>query len=226
MSPVTFTLRAVHVGRPQSRDWAGIGKTSIEKHPVHGPVRAHRLGLDGDQVSDVKHHGGVDQAVYAFAREDLDGWAEVLGKPIPDGLFGENLTTSGYDINAAELGERWRIGSVLLEVASVRTPCNDFKWWLGLSGFDNTAWVRRFAAEGRPGPYLRVVEEGELQAGDPIEVVHRPGHGVSVSHMFRALTTDRHLLPDLLVVDGLVAEARRRAESYVRRSRTGTASAP
>ena len=69
---MTFLLRSVHVGRPRPREWAGIGKTSIEKHSVDGPVRAHRLGLDGDQVSDVKDHGGVDQAVYAFAREDLD----------------------------------------------------------------------------------------------------------------------------------------------------------
>lgn len=217
---MTFLLRSVHVGAPTPREWAGIGKTSIEKHPVDDPIRANRLGLEGDQVSDVKHHGGVDQAVYAFAREDLDGWAEVLGKPIRDGLFGENLTTSGYDVNAAELGERWRIGTVVMEVASVRTPCNDFKGWLGLLGFDNTAWVKRFAAAGRPGPYLRVVEEGKLQAGDPIEVVHRPGHGVTVSHMFRALTTDRHLLPDLLVVDGLVSEARRHAERYVARRAT------
>jgi len=212
---VTFQLRAVHVGRPKPREWAGIGKTSILKHAVDGPVRANRLGLDGDQVSDVKHHGGVDQAVYAFAREDLDGWAEVLGKPIRDGLFGENLTTSGYDVNEAEVGERWRIGGVVLEVASVRTPCNDFKGWLGESGFDNTGWVKRFAAAGRPGPYLRVLEEGELEAGSEIEVLHRPGHGVTVSHMFRALTTDRALLPDLLVVEGLVDEARRTAEKYV-----------
>ena len=212
---MNFSLRSVHVGRPVPREWAGIGETSIEKHAVEGPVRARRLGLDGDQVSDVANHGGVDQAVYAFAREDLDHWAEVLGKPIRDGLFGENLTTSGYDVNAAELGERWRVGSVVLEVASVRTPCNDFKGWMGETGFDNTAWVKRFAAEGRPGPYLRVIEEGVLRAGDPIEVVHRPGHGVTVSHMFRAITTDRHLLPDLLVVDGLVAEARRNAEDYL-----------
>jgi len=208
-------LRSVHVGRPQPREWAGIGKTAIEKHPVAGPVRATRLGLEGDQVGDTQHHGGVDQAVYAFAREDLDLWSEALGGPIRDGLFGENLTTSGYDVNAAEIGERWQIGTALFEVASVRIPCNDFKGWLGELGFDNAGWVKRFTAEGRPGPYLRVVEEGELRAGDPIAVVHRPGHGVTVSHMFRALTTDRQLLPDLLVVEGLVDEARRNAEAYV-----------
>lgn len=215
---MTFQLRSVHVGRPQPRDWAEIGRTAIEKHPVDGPVRAARLGLEGDQVGDTVHHGGVDQAVYAFAREDLDLWAEAFGEPIRDGLFGENLTTEGYDVNGAEIGERWRIGSAVFEVASVRIPCNDFKGWLGELGFDNSGWVKRFTAEGRPGPYLRVVEEGELRAGDPIAVVHRPGHGITVSHMFRALTTDRHLLPDLLVVEDLVDEARQNAEAYVARN--------
>jgi MOSC domain-containing protein YiiM len=214
---VTFLLRSVHVGRPRPREWAELGHTAIQKHPVDGPVRALRLGLDGDQVGDTKHHGGVDQAVYAFSREDLDRWTETLGQPIADGQFGENLTTSGYDINAAEIGETWRVGTVLLEVASMRTPCNDFKGWMGELGFDNTAWVKRFAATARPGPYLRVLEEGVLQAGDAISVVHRPGHGVTVSHMFRALTTERELLPDLLVVEGLVEEARRTAAEYVAR---------
>lgn len=218
---MTFLLRSVHVGRPQPREWAGIGRTAIEKHPVAGPVRVTRLGLEGDQVGDTVHHGGVDQAVYAFAREDLDRWARELGQPLRDGLFGENLTTSGYDVNVAEVGERWQIGTALLEVASVRIPCNDFKGWLGEQGLDNAAWVKRFTAPGRPGPYLRVVEEGEIRAGDPIEVVHRPGHGVTVSHMFRALTTDRSLLPDLLAVDGLVEEARRSAEEYVGHSGRG-----
>ena len=215
MRPVTFTLRSVNLGTPRPWDWAGIGRTSIEKHQARSPVRATTLGLEGDQVSDTVDHGGVDQAVYAFAREDLDAWTETLGQSIRDGLFGENLTTSGYDVNEAEIGERWQVGSAVLEVASVRIPCNDFKGWMGESGFDNTAWVKRFTAIGRPGPYLRVVQEGVLAAGDPVEVVHRPGHGVTVSTMFRALTTDQDLLPRLLVVDGLVVEARERAEKYV-----------
>ena len=212
---MSASLLSVNVGRPKVRDWAGIGRTSIEKHAVNGPVAARTLGLDGDQVSDVEHHGGVDQAVYAFAREDLDSWVEWLGQPIRAGQFGENLTTSGIDVNAAEVGERWAIGTAELEVASVRIPCNDFKNWMGLSGYDDTSWVKRFAAVGRPGPYLRVVTEGVLRAGDEIRVVHRPRHGVTVATMFAALTTQRKLLPELLRVDGLVDEARESAEKYV-----------
>ena len=212
---MTARVRSVNVGRPKEKDWAAIGRTSIDKRPVSGPVAAYRLGLEGDQVSDTQHHGGVDQAVYAFAREDIDFWAEQLGQPIRDGLFGENLTTEGIDVNEAEVGEQWRIGTAVLEVASVRIPCNDFKGWMAESGYDETTWVKRFTVPARPGPYLRVVEEGLLTAGDPIEVVHRPGHGVTVTTMFRALTTDRYLLPELLRVEGLVEEARRSAEHYL-----------
>ncbi len=215
MPSVTFTIRSVNTGMPRDWEWAGIGYTSIEKLPASGAVQVGKLGLEGDQVSDVAHHGGVDQAVYAFAREDMDAWVESLGQPIRDGMFGENLTTVGYDVNEAEIGERWRVGSTVLEVASVRIPCNDFKGWMGENGFDNTAWVKRFSEVGRPGPYLRVVEEGVLQAGDRVDVVHRPGHGVTVSTMFRALTTRHELLPQLLLVDGLVEEARDKAERYV-----------
>ena len=96
-------------------------------------------------------------------------------------MFGENLTTVGIDVNEAELGEQWRVGTALLEVRSVRIPCNDFKCWLGENGFDNTGWVKRFAADERPGPYLRVVEAGVVEVGDPVSVEHRPGHGVTVS---------------------------------------------
>ena len=113
------------------------------------------------------------------------------------------------------MGERWQVGSVVLEVASVRIPCNDFKSWQRLNGYDDRAWVKRFAARGRPGPYLRVVQEGELRAGDDLRVVHQPGHGVTVSTMFRALTTERALLPELLKVEGLARVPRRVAEEYV-----------
>ena len=212
---MTAIIRSVSVGRPRPRVWAEIGRTAIEKHPVAGPVTVRTLGLEGDQVGDTVHHGGVDKAVYAFAREDLDWWAGQLGARLADGMFGENLTTEGIDVNEATIGERWRAGTALFEVASVRIPCNDFKGWMGESGLDNTGWVKRFAAVGRPGPYLRVVEEGIVQAGDAVVVEHRPGHGVTVSTMFRALTADRSLLPLLLQVDGLVAEARQAAEKYL-----------
>jgi MOSC domain-containing protein YiiM len=208
-------LRSVNVGRPKDKEWAGLGYTSIDKRPVHGPVRAHWRGLVGDVVSDTKHHGGVDQAVYAFAREDLDFWERELGRTIRDGQFGENLTTEGIDVNEAEIGDRWRIGTALFEVAYVRTPCNDFKGWMGESGYDDARWVKRFMAECRPGPYLRVLEEGEVAAGDEIELVGRQGHGVTVSTMFRAINLDRSLLPRLLEIDGLVDEAREKANRFV-----------
>ena len=212
-------LVSVNVGGPREVEWAGIGRTSIDKRPVAGRVRVHALGIAGDQVSDTVHHGGLDQAVYAFAREDLDAWATVLGREIRDGQFGENLTTSGIDVNESEVGERWQIGDVVLEVSSVRIPCNDFKNWMGLSGYDNSAWVKRFAAEARPGPYLRVLTEGTIAAGDELSVIHRPGHGVTTSLMFRALMFDSSLLPRLLDVEGLVEEARIAAESYVAAAR-------
>jgi MOSC domain-containing protein YiiM len=207
-------LRSVNVGKPRDAAWAEIGRTSIDKAPIVGPVEVHRLGVAGDQVSDTRHHGGPDQAVYAFSREELDWWAEQLGDELRDGEFGENLTTSRIDVNEAEVGERWRIGTVVLEVASVRTPCNDFKQWLGRCGHDNSAWVRRFSLRERPGPYLRVLQPGVLASGDPIEVLHRPGHGVTVSYLFRALSREPELLPRLLDVEGLVEEARAKAEAY------------
>lgn len=207
---------SVNVGRPREAAWAAIGRTSIDKTVVTGPVEVGELGLAGDEVSDTRHHGGPDQAVYAFAREDLDRWTEVLGEPIRNGQFGENLTTSGIDVNEAQVGERWRVGDdLVLEVSSIRTPCNDFKAWMGRGGYDSTAWVKRFTLEGRPGPYLRVVVPGAVSAGDEITVVHEPDHGVTVSMMFRALHTDPTLLPRLLEVDTMVAEARDKAAAYV-----------
>ena len=208
------TLISVNVGAARNAPYANLGHSGMDKRPVSGRVAARTLGLDGDQVGDIKHHGGVDQAVYAFAREDLDWWGRELGQEIRNGMFAENLTTGGIDVNQAELGERWQVGTAVLEVAAVRIPCNDFKNWVGLGGYDNRAWVKRFTQVGRPGPYLRVVVEGEVGAGDEIAVVHRPGHGVTASTMFRALTTQSELLPELLAVENLPAKTRRQAERY------------
>ena len=204
-------IRSVNVGRPKDVSWAALGYTSIDKRPVEGPVRAHRNGLVGDVVSDTKHHGGPDQAIYAFAREDLDLWGQRLGRELRDGQFGENLTTEGIDVNEAFVGERWQVGTTVLEVAYVRTPCNDFKGWMGVSGYDAAQWVKRFTAECRPGPYLRVLQEGVLAAGDEIIVLERPDHGITVSTMFRALNLDRSLAPQLLRIDGLAERARTKA---------------
>lgn len=224
--PAVPTVIAVSVGLPREKEWAGIGRTSIDKRNVSGPVAVGPLGLAGDQVSDTEHHGGIDQAVYAFAREDLDWWEAELGRPVRNGQFGENLTTQGIDLTRMEVGTRLRIGGAggpVLEVATVRIPCNDFKGWMGENGYDPVAWVKRFTVVGRPGPYFRVIEPGTIAAGDAIEVVHRPGHGVSVGDMFAALTIDRARLPELLVIDGLPTKVRRKAEEFVQR---GSAALP
>lgn len=205
---------SVNVGKVREATWAGIGRTAMDKQPVGGIVSATRLGLEGDQVGDTKFHGGVDQAVYAFAREDLDWWEGELGRDIRDGQFAENLTTRGIDVNDSEVGERWLVGTALFEVAMVRIPCNDFKNWQQLSGYDGRSWVKRFTRRGRPGPYLRVLQEGELQAGDGLNVVHQPGHGVTVSTLFRALTTERSLLPELRKVENLAREPSRKLAAY------------
>jgi MOSC domain-containing protein YiiM len=207
---------SVNVGTPVPAPWVGSPyRTSIHKHAVEGRVAVGTLGIDGDQVSDTKDHGGPYQAVYAFAREDLDLWAGRLGRQIPDGHFGENLTTVGIDVNDALIGERWRVGTAVFEVAEVRIPCHTFAEWMRRTGYDADKWIKRFTAEGQPGPYLRVVEPGHIAAGDALTVVHRPHHDVTVSTMFRAFTTDRALLPRLLDVgDALAPQPREAAERY------------
>ncbi|MGZ8738929.1 MAG: MOSC domain-containing protein [Nocardioides sp.] len=198
------TVLSVNVGRPETGDWTGrVGRTAIRKRATDRPVTIRRAGLAGDSVCDQKYHGGPDNAVYVYAREDLDRWAEALGAEVPDGQFGENLTTRGIDVNEALVGERWRVGTALLEVAKVRTPCKVFTNFMGITGHDAGQWVKRFTVEGRPGPYLRVLEEGVVQAGDPVVVEHRPDHGVTVSLLFRAITTERGLLPQVLAVEAL-----------------------
>ncbi|UPT19673.1 MOSC domain-containing protein [Thermobifida alba] len=178
----TGTVLSVNVGLPVPAEWAGrLKRTAIDKRPVAGRVAVRSLGLAGDAQADTVHHGGRDQAVYAYAREELDLWQERLGRPLRDGMFGENLTTRGVEVSRALVGERWRVGTALLEVTLPRVPCGTFQNWLGERG-----WVRRFTEEGRTGAYLRVVEEGEVAAGDAVVVEHRPDHGIDLATAFRA----------------------------------------
>jgi MOSC domain-containing protein YiiM len=203
---------SVNVGVPRVNRWKPIARTGIDKRPVSGPVLVTApgpkgtgaVGLEGDRVFDVKNHGGADQAVYAYAREELDGWETELGVPLGNGSFGENLTTEGVDVDGALIGERWRVGeNVLLEVSCPRIPCGTFQGWL-----DQAGWIKRFTEAARPGAYLRVIEPGRISAGDPVTIEHRPGHDVTVALTFRALTTEPGLLPRLIGVDAMPEDIR------------------
>jgi MOSC domain-containing protein YiiM len=199
-------LDSVNLGHPRPNPhkdtgWTGIGKQStLEPVKVRAPgakMTGLGSGLVGDFIGDGKHHGGDEQAVYAFQREDLDAWERQLGRELPNGFFGENLTTIGLEVNEARLGERWRIGSeVVLQVTSPRIPCSTFRGWMGEKG-----WAKIFTAAGRPGTYLSVIAPGTIMAGDPIEVIQRPDHDVSIGLVFRATTTERDLLPRLLAAE-------------------------
>ena len=179
--------------------------------PMHGGVGS---GLVGDTIGNQKFHGGDDQAVYVYAREDLDAWELQLKRTLANGNFGENLTTSGIDVTGARIGERWRVGAdgLLLEVSAPRTPCRTFQAFLNLSH-----WIKTFTQVGKPGAYLRVISPGTVSAGDAITVDYRPDHDVTIGLVFRARMSEPELLPRLLVADALSAElkdyARRRVAS-------------
>lgn len=182
--------------------------TGIDKVPTDEAVRVRApgptgSGLTGDTIGNHKLHGGDDQAVYAYAREDLDGWETELARPISSGMFGENLTTAGVDVTGARIGERWRIGTdgLLLEVSAPRTPCRTFAAFLAAD-----RWIKTFTRAAKPGAYLRVIAPGAVRAGDPIVVDHRPEHDVTIELAFRARMSEPGLLPKLLVADALSAD--------------------
>jgi MOSC domain-containing protein YiiM len=204
--------RVVSVNVGASRPMlARTGCSGIDKRPVTVPVAvgvpdAGRSGVDGDFIGDPESHGGPDQAVYAYGREDLDWWQAELGSDLVDGAFGENLTTAGIEVTGAEIGERWAVGpDLVLEVTSPRTPCRTFAAWLRREG-----WIRTFTERAVPGAYFRVLAPGSVRAGDALTVMERPGHGVTVGLVFRAITTEPELLPQVRAVDALAAELRER----------------
>ncbi len=157
-----------------------MGVTAIDKRPVEGPVKVHKLGLHGDIQASRIDHGGEDQALYAYSQDDADYWQSALGRDLPPGIFGENLRVAGIDASNAIIGERWKIGlNVEVEVTSPRVPCATFQQHLGEPG-----WVKRFTEAGRVGTYLRVIRTGTIQAGDHIHRIFIPTHGVSIAKFF------------------------------------------
>jgi MOSC domain-containing protein YiiM len=205
---------SVNVGRARAIASKG-GTTGIDKRPVAGPVAISAptgsgSGLAGDAICDTASHGGSLQAVYAYAREDLDGWESELGQPLPSGSFGENLTTVGLDVTGARIGELWRVGDeVVLQVTDPRLPCRTFALWL-----DRKGWVKQFTQRAEPGAYLRVVRPGHVRAGDMITVERLGGHDVTIGLTFRALTLEHDLLPGLLTCPDLTPDTAERARRH------------
>jgi MOSC domain-containing protein YiiM len=217
------SVLSVNLARVRPNPDAPSRSTGIDKMAAHeavmvrppGPMRnGLGSGLVGDTIGNQKLHGGDDQAVYAYAREDLDGWEAVLARGLSNGMFGENLTTSGVDVTGARIGERWRVGTdgLVLEVSAPRTPCRTFSAFLQLR-----SWIKTFTEAGKPGAYFRVVSPGTVRAGDAISIDHRPDHDVTIGLVFRARMSAPELLPQLLAADALSSElkayARRRVGS-------------
>lgn len=182
----------------------GHGKRPVESATLRAPgPRAGGLGsgLVGDFIGNAKHHGGDRQAVYAFAREELDRWEHRLDRSLPDGGFAENLTTEGIDVDAARIGDRWAVGDeVVLEVTGPRTPCRTFAHRMGVRG-----WMKAFTEVGRTGAYLSIVSAGVVRPGDRIRVTHRADHEIDLPTAFRALMGDA-AAADLVLAAGVLPE--------------------
>jgi len=204
---------SVNVGRPRAFEFDGRQvESAIWKSPVAGRVAARGVNLDGDDQADRKAHGGPDKAVYAYAIEDLWWWEKELGRSLQHGHFGENLTTEGVDVNGALVGERWEVGTVLLEVSEPRVPC----WRLGVR-MNDKQFIRRFTAALRPGAYLRILVEGSVGSGDEIRLAGRPDHGVAVRDVLRIYSRDRAEAARLLEVPALSASWKTWASSVLRK---------
>jgi MOSC domain-containing protein YiiM len=190
---------AVNVGRPRTVSWHGRDvSTAIWKRPVTGRRQLHGVNIEGDDQADRRVHGGPTKAVYAYAAEDYAWWTATLGVALEPGTFGDNLTVSGIDLAGCIVGERWRIASTIMRVTEPRIPC--FKLCIRM---EDARFVQRFADAGRPGTYLAIEHEGDIGAGDAIELLDRPDHDVTIGTVERAYHVDRSLrqrlvdLPDL-----------------------------
>jgi len=192
-------VESVNVGQPRNVPWHDrVVTTAIWKQPAKGRIAAAGVNLDGDGQADRRVHGGPTKAIYAYAIEDYHWWADQIGSPLTPGTFGENLTVAGIDLGAAVVGERWQIGNITARVTEPRIPC--FK--LGIRMGD-AAFVGRFADAARPGTYLAIERAGDVEAGDPIHLLDRPRHQVTIGDVERAYHGHPELLALLVDLDDL-----------------------
>lgn len=188
-------ISSINIGKCVNPKWAAArNQSAIQKLPITTQIAVTKQGLQGDEQA-ADFHGGALQALYVYSREDLDWWSEELGRPLRNGMFGENLDLTGFDVNGALLAERWRSGEVLLEVTAPRMACGTFGGWMGERG-----WGERFTAARRPGAYVRVLEEGRLALGDSIRIVWRPEKKVTVAESVGAVLGDQEVLRRILAV--------------------------
>jgi len=173
---------SINIGRRRRLEGRSFnGETGIFKEPVTGPVEVGELGLESDVVIDTKHHGGPDQAVYVYRREDYDWWSLELGRTLGAGTFGENLTLAGLPAPGAAIGSRLIFDSVVLEATAPRIPCNTLA-----TRMDDVGFVKRFMQAGRPGFYCRVIQPGWLRRGERFELQAYAGDPVTTVEMFEA----------------------------------------
>jgi MOSC domain-containing protein YiiM len=195
---------SVNIGPVRTLEWAGKQvRTAYCKDPVEGGVVVSPAGLAGDGRAYRGAIGNPDHAIYSYASEDLAWWAVQEHRPFPPGSLGENLTMTGIDITAAVIGERWRIADVELEVCQPRFGCVK----MGMRMWD-PSFVERFEAAHRPGAYLRVLRAGTVSAGDPVAVVRRPAHGLTIAEVYAARLGDREVVPRLLAAPELTPKLR------------------
>ena len=206
---------SVNVGGVRAFDYNGRpARSAIWKSPVLGRIAARGVNLAGDDQADRKAHGGPDKAVYAYAVEDARWWQQEIGRALAAGEIGENLTTEGIDPNQALVGERWQIGTTVLEVSEPRIPC----WRLGFR-MDDKVFPRRFTEALRPGAYLRIVVEGELGAGDAIRIAERPDHDLTIRDVFRIYTSNRDEANRLLAVPRMSESWQRWAHDLLQKTK-------
>ena len=177
---MTAKVVSLNAGQVEDRPYPDqVERTAIGKRPVDGPIRLTRLGLVGDQQEDHTHHGGPDRALCTYVADHAEGWARALGRRPEPGLFGENLTVQGIDETQVHCGDRFRIGSAVIEITTPRVPCMTLTRRLGYA--EAIPFIRSL---GWCGWYARVIEEGEARAGDKMELFYADPLAVSIQEIY------------------------------------------